>query len=61
MGRAGSRANMFCSAKHLPQAEFISAEDVKSFRAPILIVRLKWDGGPKWTRTTDLTIISRAL
>ena len=21
----------------------------------------KWDGGPKWTRTTDLTLIRRAL
>ena len=54
------RSKCFGVAKTLPQAEFISAEDVQSFRGPHLITS-NGDGGPKWTRTTDLTIISRAL
>ena len=59
---AGSPAHKrFGEAKTLPQGQFICPEDVPSpFGAPHLMA-IKWGGGPKWTRTTDLTIISRAL
>ena len=59
---AGSPAyKRFGGAKTLPQGQFICPEDVLSpFGAPHLMP-IKWGGGPKWTRTTDLTIISRAL
>ena len=59
---AGSPAHKrFGQAKTLPQGQFICPEDVPSpFGVPHLMP-IKWGGGPKWTRTTDLTIISRAL
>ena len=57
----GPAHKRFGAAKTLPQAEFTSAEDVKSFSGVPFDACIKWGGGPKWTRTTDLTIISRAL
>ena len=60
-GRGESRAqafwpsqNLAAGAIHLPRGCPIP------FGAPHLMA-IKWGGGPKWTRTTDLTIISRAL
>ena len=58
--RGAPPSKRFGIAKTLPQAEFISAEDVQSFWGPHLM-QSNGVGGPKWTRTTDLTIISRAL
>ena len=46
--------NLAAGAIHLPRGCPIP------FGAPHLMA-IKWGGGPKWTRTTDLTIISRAL
>ena len=40
------RSKRFGTAKTLPQAEFTSAEDVKSCRDPILMPASKWVVGP---------------
>ena len=52
---------MLCEAKHFPQAEFISAEDVKSFKGPPANRRFDGDGGDKRDRTADPLLAKQVL
>ncbi len=61
MGRARWRVQMTCEARHLPQAEFTSAEDVKSLKGPPLNRRFNGDGGDKRVRTADPLLAKQVL
>ena len=51
----------FGSAKTLPQAEFISAEDVQSSLGSPFDASIKWGGGDKRVRTVDPLLAKQVL
>ena len=57
----GGASKRFGSAKTLPQAEFISAEEVQSSPGTHFNRRLKRDGGDKRDRTVDPLLAKQVL
>ena len=57
----GTRRVVRTNVKHLPQAEFISAEDVKSLKGPPANRRFDGDGGDKRDRTVDPLLAKQVL
>ena len=57
----GGASKRFGNTKTLPQAEFISAEEVQSSPGTHFNRRLKWDGGDKRDRTVDPLLAKQVL